>query len=228
VFSAALEQAEQLFTAAGAADARIRPMLLFYGISQASRAIAAAAKDPELNGKGRWQIVGHGLSCDDRKSRGLHPSNLAETQMVAAGGLKSGLRTMQRVLGSPAWKVDYPVELGEVFAALPTLPTFPGRDDWPAAQFEARLRPPHFDAPEHHVTAWVLRVAPDDDRTWARFAEVPNHYGPLAGTTMKPENSVYPVNEQGFLVPLIAELPVQRQPRYKLTPGGPQPESTDR
>lgn len=142
VFSAALEQAEQLLRPpVRRTPASVPCCSSTESARPAEQSRRQLTKDPELNGKDRWQIVGHGLSCDDRKSRGLHPSNLAETQMVAAGGLKSGLRTMQRVLGSPAWKVDYPVELGEVFAALPTLPTFPGRDDWPAAQFEARLRP---------------------------------------------------------------------------------------
>src|SRR5216684_2416922 len=47
VFCAALEQAEQLFTAAEAVGDATRPILLFYGLIQAGRAIAAASTDAD-------------------------------------------------------------------------------------------------------------------------------------------------------------------------------------
>ena len=57
VFGAALEQSQQLFAAAASVDYASRPILVFYGVSQAGRAIAAcstAAKDG-------WQLKGHGI-----------------------------------------------------------------------------------------------------------------------------------------------------------------------
>lgn len=42
-YQTALEQAEELFTAAGQVSPKARPILVFYGLSQAGRAIAAAA-----------------------------------------------------------------------------------------------------------------------------------------------------------------------------------------
>jgi hypothetical protein len=56
-FTTALEQAEQLFTAAASTGPAARPLPLFYGLSQAGRAVAAArtSGDP-------WTFRGHGIS----------------------------------------------------------------------------------------------------------------------------------------------------------------------
>ena len=43
VFSAALEQAEQLFSGAASADYMIKPILVFYGFNQACRALAVCS-----------------------------------------------------------------------------------------------------------------------------------------------------------------------------------------
>ncbi len=56
VFAASLEQSEELFTAAATVGPASKPLLLFYGLSQAGRAIAAAH-----NESGTWRILGHGL-----------------------------------------------------------------------------------------------------------------------------------------------------------------------
>jgi hypothetical protein len=60
VFSSALEQAEQLFRAAADVGYASRPLLLFYGLSQAGRAIAAASTSAGNNG---WRLSGHGISA---------------------------------------------------------------------------------------------------------------------------------------------------------------------
>ncbi len=59
-FTAALNQAEELAVAASAVTYAVRPLLLFYSLSQAGRAIAAA----HLREKA--ELSGHGLSftCD--------------------------------------------------------------------------------------------------------------------------------------------------------------------
>src|SRR5687768_4940330 len=56
VFSAALQQSQELMQAARSVGHATSPILLFYGLSQAGRAIAAAF------GKDRWEIRGHGLA----------------------------------------------------------------------------------------------------------------------------------------------------------------------
>lgn len=58
VFGSALEQAEQLFTSAATAGYASRPIALFYGLSQAGRAIAAASMDA---GDDDWKLKGHGI-----------------------------------------------------------------------------------------------------------------------------------------------------------------------
>jgi hypothetical protein len=62
IFGAALEQAEQLFTAAEAVGYASRPILLFYGLSQAGRAIAAAST---LADNDHYKLVRHGIKTRD-------------------------------------------------------------------------------------------------------------------------------------------------------------------
>jgi hypothetical protein len=63
VFSSALEQAEQLYTAASTVGYSSRPMLLFYGLSQAGRAIAAATDSAK--GSDEWRLSKHGIQVPD-------------------------------------------------------------------------------------------------------------------------------------------------------------------
>jgi hypothetical protein len=55
VFTAALEQAQQLFEAAAGVGVATKPILVFYGLSQAGRAVAAARST------GAWELSGHGI-----------------------------------------------------------------------------------------------------------------------------------------------------------------------
>jgi hypothetical protein len=57
-FRSALEQSEQLFRAAAATSLATRPLLAFYGLSQASRAVLAAHRYGE-----RWNPHGHGITA---------------------------------------------------------------------------------------------------------------------------------------------------------------------
>lgn len=57
-FHSALEQAEQQFSAATRVGYESRPLNLFYGLSQAGRAIAAASMHL---GEGEWRASGHGV-----------------------------------------------------------------------------------------------------------------------------------------------------------------------
>jgi len=59
VFCAALEQAEQLLTAAETVGHASRPILLFYGLSQAGRAVAAASTAVDGN---HFRLNGHGIT----------------------------------------------------------------------------------------------------------------------------------------------------------------------
>lgn len=57
-FRSSLEQAEQQFAAAAVVGYDSRALNLFYGLSQAERAIAAVAPG------GRWELSGHGIGAD--------------------------------------------------------------------------------------------------------------------------------------------------------------------
>jgi hypothetical protein len=58
-YGTALEQFEELLAAAATASPGVRPLPLFYALSQAGRAIAAA------NLADAWKLRGHGISCGD-------------------------------------------------------------------------------------------------------------------------------------------------------------------
>lgn len=92
----ALEQAEQMFRAAATVDPATRPLLVFYGLSQAGRAIAAAASSIE-SGDG-WKLSGHGIS-----SVGLDgPLPEVEVRTGKNAGHESFVR-LSELLGSPLW-----------------------------------------------------------------------------------------------------------------------------
>jgi hypothetical protein len=83
-YRAALEQAEQLMTAAAATGPAARPLSLFYALSQFGRAIAAAA--PALETENReFRLLGHGLKVKDMD--GVDEVGLAS---VSVAGTKSG------------------------------------------------------------------------------------------------------------------------------------------
>lgn len=76
VFNAALEQAQQLFEAAAGVGVATKPILVFYGLSQAGRAVAAARATD------KWELSGHGIRSagsrqDERQlaDRSIQPGN---------------------------------------------------------------------------------------------------------------------------------------------------------
>jgi hypothetical protein len=111
-YVAALTQFEQLYTAAASVGAASKPILLYYGLSQAGRALLAARKE------GQWQAHGHGLrapeSGKDILGREVRPSGEGLFQAAS------------RELGSEP-PTDG-VELGAWWHALPDLPAV--SDQW--------------------------------------------------------------------------------------------------
>ncbi len=140
VYLASLEQSEQLFKAASAIGLASRPLLAFYGLSQAGRAIAAAASALD---NGHWQLEGHGLTV--RQEAGALPQ-VAVTQH---GKPQSSFRRLSDLLGSPALpdaKAPRPVSLGELWDALPEGMRRPLRRDperRPAMYFSRVAFAPH-------------------------------------------------------------------------------------
>lgn len=109
-YAAALEQAEQTFQAAALVGTATRPMQVFYGLSQAGRAIAAAAV--ALKGED-WNLAAHGI-----KTTGFHlPFPDIEIRTDPSGTQGSFVKVSE-VLDSPVWEMD-PLRLEDVWDLLP-------------------------------------------------------------------------------------------------------------
>ena len=114
VFRAAMEQSEQLFRAAENTGYESRPLLLFYGLSQAGRAIAAASH--RLN-ETEWALSGHGIRAAELSGpvAGITVSNQGS---LAAGRNPSFLRVAQ-ALASPS--IPEKVGIRELWYLIPEL-----------------------------------------------------------------------------------------------------------
>lgn len=129
VFVSALEQSEQLMRAARDIGSAARPLPLFYALSQAGRAIAAA----HLPGNA-WRLAGHGLTVPpqdnvtDLVQRVVEPR--AESKKLLALSRRASFQGVADAVGSE--KLTGRVELGAVWAAIPELiepvPQIPARD----------------------------------------------------------------------------------------------------
>lgn len=111
-FDAALEQAEQLFAAAANSGTATRPILVFYGLSQAGRAVAATA------GSDDWRLRGHGITM---KGAGSGRRTLAETGLQNSG--TGSFTILCETLGCASLPDVTP--LGELWCLLPQGVRFP-------------------------------------------------------------------------------------------------------
>lgn len=139
-FTAALEQAEQLFDVADRADVMTKPLQLYYGLSQAGRAIAACAPNvpdrQQVQGKPGepWKLSGHGICIP-----------AMEASVAACGGKLSVLPVSNKGVGAftqlaeilgcgsliekkPDGSKAVPVTVGEIWRTLPESVGFPLAD----------------------------------------------------------------------------------------------------
>ena len=107
-FGAALQQAHELATAAENAGGATKPILLFYALSQAHRAVCAARL------RDNWERSGHGLSVP---SRGADVLNTIIRSQSGANDLYSG--AVQAADAGPPLAGEATV--GELWAAHPDL-----------------------------------------------------------------------------------------------------------
>jgi hypothetical protein len=114
VFVSALEQAEQLMHAAADVGPSASPLLLFYAVSQAGRAIAAARlEDP-------WRLSGHGLKAPTRDpSAGLLRRIVVPDRRQAPGTRRQSFAGVAVATGSD--QLTSELELGAIWAAIPEL-----------------------------------------------------------------------------------------------------------
>lgn len=114
VFSASLQQSEELFAAAETAGPASKPLTLFYAVSQAGRAIAAAHIPEDA-----WRIVGRGLRIEP-DSADIAQSNIT---VVAKRRGDDAVSAVTRALGSTG--LTGSLTVAEVWATLPELAGLP-------------------------------------------------------------------------------------------------------
>lgn len=118
-FDAALEQAEQLFTAAASVGTATQPLLLFYGLSQLGRAITAAS--PMLSTpKKEYILNGHGID-DGRQLQGAGTVGLAG--LMIQGAATGAFPTVAAALRAAPMRTAVP--LGDLWGLLPYSERFP-------------------------------------------------------------------------------------------------------
>ncbi len=110
-YAAAIEQFEELMRAAEQVGAAARPLPLFYALSQAGRAVAAAHADEP------WQLRGHGLQLKDEGqpllTRRITPDRRSD----------ASFRRVAQATGSEV--LEQPVTVSALCASLPDLAVVP-------------------------------------------------------------------------------------------------------
>ncbi|MFI5606858.1 YaaC family protein [Amycolatopsis sp. NPDC051903] len=115
-FNMALEQAEQLLGAALTVGPAARPLLAFYGLSQAGRAVAAAAQTVSNN---EYRLEGHGIRTGEMQ--GVMNTGLAALTVTDQG--KGSFTKLANFLGAASLPEATPI--GELWGLLPDLSRFP-------------------------------------------------------------------------------------------------------
>jgi hypothetical protein len=156
VFGAAIQQTEELFAASAAVSPASKPLPLFYALSQAGRAIAAA-HNPEEG----WKITTHGLSV----RAGNRIGNAVVTP-IPSKRRSDAFTAVATALRSEA--LEGPVTVSALWAALPELADFTHVGANAAPALEIRLeggRYPHLFSPLHPAagTVFLIDVANDEE-----------------------------------------------------------------
>lgn len=113
-FAMALEQAEQLFTAAATTGPAARPLPLFYGLSQAGRALVAART---LGAP--WKPRGHGIG---EASGNSDTTTVADFRVEPRNGKAGAFTLVADALASSA--LPGPIRLGDLWPLLPETKRF--------------------------------------------------------------------------------------------------------
>jgi hypothetical protein len=125
-YGSALEQFEQLISAARGVGYASRPLLLFYAVSQASRALAAVQLAEN------WVLRGHGLGWHGESSSELLDRRVAPKPGGPRNGSRDAFSGLCEAVASPL--PTKPMELGAMVAALPDIDVPLGRaavQQWP-------------------------------------------------------------------------------------------------
>lgn len=153
-YGTALEQAQQMFRSAQAVGPETQPLLIFYGLSQAGRAIAAASGSSIAKGDG-WRLRSHGIQTNNLDGP------LPDIHIVSGRQGKSGsFVRLSEILDSPLLPESAEVRLEDFWDYLPENHMRPLTDD------EARRRTPLYVSPSMHadphplISVRVVRFPP--------------------------------------------------------------------
>lgn len=94
LFSAALEQSEQFFRAADAVGYETKPVMLYYGVSQAAQAILASRRDPKID---KQSATSHGTDCPNRDQINI----VGELEICATAAKAGAFAMLADSIGSP-------------------------------------------------------------------------------------------------------------------------------
>lgn len=176
-FNGAIEQAEQLFAAAEATDPAARPILLFYGLSQLGRAIAAVSTTLDNT---EYRLYRHGLDHESLDGAAQH--GLANLHVW--GRASGAFPVVAKALGADA--LQQRRRLGDIWALVPDANRFP----LPGSG-ELRSLPLYSEMPPAPMEDWArgllmelpLRLLLDDDE------EPVTGYGPELSRLMEVSQS---------------------------------------
>jgi hypothetical protein len=153
-YVAALQQAEELFRAARAAGPASSPLLQFYGLSQAGRAIAAAAVETD---DGEWSLSGHGIRAPNLTADLPDITVHAGAADKPRPGQTSFVR-LSLILDSPLWANDQAPSLSQLWDTLPELFDKPLRST--SNRRTALHAWPHEVAEQHPIVAATVSGLP--------------------------------------------------------------------
>jgi YaaC-like Protein len=110
----ALEQAEQMFRAAANVGPATQPLLTYYGLNQAGRAIAAAASS--IDPSDGWRLEGHGIHCAAVALRDSLPDI---TNWCDKEGSRGSFVRLSEILDSPLWSKAQAPRLSALWDCIP-------------------------------------------------------------------------------------------------------------
>jgi hypothetical protein len=178
VFGSALEQAQQLFAAASI-DYASQPILVFYGLSQAGRAIAACATAGGMND---WRLSGHGIDVPDLDQRPKLPA------LTIRDNGNGSFTQLAPLLHSGS--LPHGASLGQIWLTIPDLATTPLVGN--RANFLPTLRLAHLSEDGRpKFSSWIegMPWRFREPYTEDQFLDFCNSYPTLAGSTGQPDTS---------------------------------------
>lgn len=205
-YQTALQQSEESFWAARQVSATTQPILAFYGLSQAGRAIAAAASNAT---KDEWKLEGHGIRAVDLAGdlRGV------ALRTDAAGSRGSFVR-LSSLLDSPVWgQTAVPFEA--LWDSLPenAAPSQALHDDHRSRRCPLEIATYNHDEPHSMAVGLVTGLPnwlPAEPDIKAAFEAYLGTYPGTAGYHSYLVDNVFESDESGFARPTGAQVPSLR------------------